>query len=407
MSEATIDQAAAQPRRIARLVLVTPDGALVGALPPMPVALPWWQDAETVVQAARQQHGVNVTVLRLLETERDRPHGGAVTYLAEVRESVPAEPWTGRLDPHPLRHSYAVAGGPAADLAWAKSVLDGRGMALAGPPEQIRSWNLSSVWRIPLAGQTAWLKVVPPFFAHEGGILAALAPGPVPQLLGHDGGRVLLAEIPGEDLYEAPLPRLLEMVALLVAMQMAWRNRLDELQALGLPDWRGPALTAAIADVLDRTRGELPADDATLLDRFMVGLPRRFVEIAACGLPDTLVHGDFHPGNFRGTDEQLTLLDWGDSGIGHPLLDQPAFLSRIPAEDVEALRMHWDACWRDALPGSDPARASKFLAPVAAARQALIYQKFLDNIEPAERVYHRTDPADWLQRTAELVRAEG
>ena len=94
MSEATIDQAAAQPRRIARLVLVTPDGALVGALPPMPVALPWWQDAETVVQAARQQHGVNVTVLRLLETERDRPHGGAVTYLAEVRESVPAEPWT-------------------------------------------------------------------------------------------------------------------------------------------------------------------------------------------------------------------------------------------------------------------------------------------------------------------------
>ena len=132
MSEATIDQAAAQPRRIARLVLVTPDGAVVGALPPMPVALPWWQDAETVVRAAREQHGIDVTILRLLETERDRPHGGAVTYLAEVREPVPAEPWTGSLDPHPLRHPYAEPGGPAADLAWAKSVLDGRGMALAG-----------------------------------------------------------------------------------------------------------------------------------------------------------------------------------------------------------------------------------------------------------------------------------
>ena len=246
MSEATIDQAAAQPRRIARLVLVTPDGAVVGALPPIAVALPWWQDAETVVEAAREQHGVDVTILRLLETERDRPHGGAVTYLAEVREPVPAEPWTGSLDPDPLRHPYAEPGGPAVDLAWAKSVLDGHGLALAGKPGQIRSWNLSSVWRIPVSGQTAWLKVVPPFFAHEGCILAALAPGPVPQLLGHDGGRVLLAEIPGEDLYEAPLPRLLEMVSLLVAMQMAWRHRLDELQALGLPDWRGSALGAAI-----------------------------------------------------------------------------------------------------------------------------------------------------------------
>ena len=229
MSEATVDQAAAQPPRIARLVLVTPDGALVGALPEMPVALPWWQDAESVVRAARERYGVDVTILRLLETERDRPHGGAVTYLAEVSAPVPAGPWTGSLDRHPLRHPYAEPGGPAADLAWARSVLADRGLPLAGTPVQIRSWNLSSVWRIPVAGQTAWLKVVPPFFAHEGRILAALAAGPVPQLLGHDGGRVLLAEVPGEDLYEAPLPRLLEMVTLLVAMQMAWRHRLDEL----------------------------------------------------------------------------------------------------------------------------------------------------------------------------------
>ena len=98
MSDATFDQAAVQPPRTARLVLVTPDGVVVGALPAVPVALPWWQDAEFVVQAARQR-GVDVTVLRLLETERDRPHGGAVTYLAEVRDPVSAEPWHGRLRP--------------------------------------------------------------------------------------------------------------------------------------------------------------------------------------------------------------------------------------------------------------------------------------------------------------------
>ena len=60
MSGVTFDQAAAQPQRVARLVLVMPDGAVVGALPEMPVALPWWQDAEQVVRAAREIHGIDV-----------------------------------------------------------------------------------------------------------------------------------------------------------------------------------------------------------------------------------------------------------------------------------------------------------------------------------------------------------
>jgi hypothetical protein len=53
---------------------------------------------------------------------------------------------------------------------------------------------------------------------------------------------------------------------------------------------------------------------------------------------------------------------------------------------------------------SDPARASVLLAPVAAARHAVIYRSFLDNIEPSEQPYHRADPAKWLMRMAALVR---
>jgi hypothetical protein len=40
---------------------------------------------------------------------------------------------------------------------------------------------------------------------------------------------------------------------------------------------------------------------------------------------------------------------------------------------------------------------------VAAARQALIYQHFLDHIEPTERRYHEADVPDWLFRTAALA----
>ena len=105
----------------------------------------------------------------------------------------------------------------------------------------------------------------------------------------------------------------------------------------------------------------------------------------------------------RGTDDRLVLLDWGDSGIGHPLLDQTAFLEYLPDVERPAVTREWTRLWRDAVPDSDPDRAALLLGPVAALRQAVIYRGFLDAIEPDERIYHALDPADWLTRAAELA----
>jgi hypothetical protein len=390
--------------RTAELVLVTPSGGLVGSLPALPVATPWWQDIEPVVRAARDSHGVDVIVLRLLNTELDRPHGGRVTYLAEVAKPAEARPWTGVLDDHPRRHSFARPGGPAADLAWARALLVARGLRPTTPPTQVRTWNLSSLWRVPVEGQTVWLKVVPHFFVHEGALLTLMRGARVPTVLGYDGGRMLFAEVAGEDLYTADLPLLLGMVNLLVELQRQWGERVAELIALGLPDWRAPALGAAIANVVDRTGDEISAEDRATLARLVRGLPSRFDEVAACGLRDTLVHGDFHPGNFRGDGPTLTLLGWADSGVGHPLMDLSAFLEAIPNGTVDAVRAHWLQQWSEAVPGSDPVRAAALLTPIAAARQAVIYRSFLDKIEPSEQPYHRADPAMWLNRAATLVR---
>lgn len=394
------------PPRWARLILATPNGEVCGALPALAVATPWWQDVAPVVEAVREAHGIEITVLRVLKVAANTK-SVKVTYLAEVPQAVPAEPWDGLLDEHPLRNAYARFGGPAADLAWARSILAERGLNLVGPPRQVRTWNLSSLWSLPVDGQTVWLKATPPFFAHEAPLIAALAGEAVPTLLGHEGGRMLMAEIPGQDLYGAEVDRLFAMVDLLVGIQARWIGREGELLALGLPDWRAPALTEAIGTVFERTAPQLSTKNRGALAAFVADLPRRFADLAACGLPDTLAHGDFHPGNLRGQGEKLTLLDWGDSGLGHPLLDSSAFLDRIPAEAVEAVRAVWLARWREAVPGSDPARALSLLAPIAAARQAVIYQGFLDRIEPAEHPYHAADPADWLTRTAALVRAGG
>lgn len=373
--------------------------------------MPWWQEVGPVVEGARATHGVGITVLRLLEAEADRPGaGGPVTYLAELDHPaapLPAlAPWSGP-DPNgeePLRQTWARPGGPGADLAWADAALTSRGTPRTGSPVQVRTWNLSSLWRLPVGDGAAWLKVVPPFFAHEGPALALLGEAPVPPLIAHDGPRVLLDEIAGEDQYTASGPPLQEMVRLLVDLQAAWIGRIDEVLATGAPDWRALPLTAALTGLVERWAPHVEGVVAASLDALVAGLPERFAELAGCGLPDTLVHGDFHRGNVRARAEGgFVLLDWGDCGVGHPMLDQPAFLTWLADDDVEPVRRAWTAAWRAHVPDADPDRAAALLAPVAALRQALIYQVFLDNIEPSERIYHAADPARWLERAATLT----
>jgi hypothetical protein len=318
--------------------------------------------------------------------------------------------WPGELPDDPLRMTWARAGGPAADVAWADTALDGRGTPRTGDARQIRTWNLSSLWRLPIEGGAAWLKVVPPFFAHEGPILERLDPAIVPRLLASDGPRLLLEEIPGEDRYGATGETLLRMVALLVRLQVGCSARPDELLAVGAPDWRAARLHQLAEDALARTADELDPSEIVTLEKLLAGLSVRLDEVASCGIPDTLVHGDFHPGNVRGPDGRLVLLDWGDCGVGHPLLDQAAFVSGLREDDARAVRAEWARLWRrarlrrTASPTCEPERAASLLEPVAAVRQAVIYRSFLDRIEPAERVYHASDPAHWLRRAAALSR---
>jgi hypothetical protein len=70
------------------------------------------------------------------------------------------------------------------------------------------------------------------------------------------------------------------------------------------------------------------------------------------------------------------------------------------------LREHLQTAWQRAIPGCEPARAEVWIAPIAAARQAVLYDQFLDHIEPAEHPYHRSDPVRWLQRAAQACASE-
>jgi Phosphotransferase enzyme family len=360
-----------------------------------------------------------VIVLRLLDVTSGTFNGGNVTYLAElIGERRPGLPLTSAppniTAEEPLRAEWARPGGVSATIAWADDALATIGRSRAGPVVQIKTWNLSSILRLPTAEGDIWCKSVPPFLAHEGGIIALVAAEDahlVPPLLAAEPATrtVLLDDVPGEDDWDAPEGRLISMVLTLVRLQARWTDGTDDLFAAGLPDWRTRALAGLVAALVSRSdvRAQLTDEELGPLDSLVDDLTDRFARLDACGIPDTLVHGDFHPGNWRSDGRSLVLLDWGDCGVGHPMLDMSSFAEYVPDVARSRVRDAWVEAWERERPGADPTRAAELIAPIASLRRAVIFQGFLDRIEPSERRYHASDVRDRLRDALAIAGAEG
>ncbi|SBT52435.1 phosphotransferase family protein [Micromonospora auratinigra] len=387
--------------RTVTLALVDSAGTPLGALPSFGVPEPWWQEVGSIVDGARRRYGVEVSVLRLLTADRAAPPGGCVSYLAEVGAPprVPLAPVTVDLAPQPRRAPWAQPGGPARSLAWAKRELDRLGRPVTGVNQQ-RSWNLSAIWRLDGPQGSAWLKQVPAFFRHEAAVLRWLAtatPDLAPTLLAADDtGRILLDHIPGDDRYAADQAERAAIAADQHTVQRRAIGDADALVAAGVPDLRGPTLARWIRD-------RLAGHDTSVVADLLADLDARMDRVRACGLPDTLVHGDLHPGNVRGDGRSRTIIDWGDAFVGHPAFDILELTEGLDEIDTAPLVAAWAARWRAERPDSDPERAVDLLRPVAALRLAAVYAMFLANIEPSEHPYHRDDVPACLERAAGLA----
>jgi hypothetical protein len=366
-------------------VVVTHDGVCAGMIGPFAVDVPWWAEVEPVVAHLEAALGGPAVVLRLLSVEgSDGARDGHVTYLVEAEQppyGLPPCDFTD--DDQPLRQPWASAGGVRELLAWASGQV-----TLTGPAVQRKTWNLAALFRLPTTGGPVWLKAIPGFAAAEPAALAAFAaadPGLVPAVRASAPGRLLLADIPGEDCWDAPA----EVVADAVSRLAAGQARIGQRPA-GVPDRRPEVLAAAVVNLLD---GPLEAELSLAELRAARALQDRWEMLDGCGLPDTLVHGDFHPGNWRRGDGPPVVLDLADAHWGNPVLDGLRPADYLPAGPRQAATDAWCATWTAAVPQSRPAAALRVAEPLAHLASAVRYQEFLDNIEPSERVYHRGDPA--------------
>jgi aminoglycoside phosphotransferase (APT) family kinase protein len=259
-----------------------------------------------------------------------------------------------------------------------------------------------------------WFKATPPFLADEGGVIRRVArvdAALVPDVVAHDPGRraILMDHVPGEDQFGLTDEAVAEaMVRRWVGVQAGLVDDVEHALAIGARDRRAATLRADVEALVGRAEvmAALDGDDRAVVDGLVAGLPRRLADIEACGLPDTLLHGDMHPGNWRRDGDRLTLLDWGDVGVGNPMVDQGAFVERLADRGLrDRISRLWVDLWRELAPGSEPGRAAYLLEPVALLTAAAAYQRFLDHIEVTERVYHALDPADRLRAAVRVSRA--
>ncbi len=376
--------------------LVTYQSTCVGVVGPFRVDVPWWAEVAPVVAHLEQTLDVPVVVLRLLAVEgSDGARDGHVTYhVAALRRPTNLTDCDFTEQDHPLRMPWARLSGIQELLRWASQHID-----LTGRPVQHKTWNLAGLFRLPTSDRPVWLKAIPPFARAEPLAIRAVAevdPGLVPTVIASAPGRLLLADVPGTDCWNASAETVAEVVRRLVNAQA----HIDQPPP-DIPDRRPETLAVAVHTLLD---GPVAAELTTEELRAARSLRWRWEMLEKCGLPDTVVHGDFHPGNWRRSDGPPIILDFADAHVGNPVLDGLRAVDYLPRNQRRTAADAWITAWKAAAPRSRPAEALRIGEPLAHLAYAVRYQEFLDNIEPSERVYHHGDPAAAVRQAIATAR---
>jgi aminoglycoside phosphotransferase (APT) family kinase protein len=117
-------------------------------------------------------------------------------------------------------------------------------------------------------------------------------------------------------------------------------------------------------------------------------------ELATLGLPDTLVHGDLHPGNVAHDGDSVMLYDWSDAAVSHPMFDLVHLTDRLPDAEAERAKAAYVDVWREAYPAVDYDRALELAAHVEVAFQVVSY----------EQIYRYQEDASYWEMSGVVAR---
>jgi hypothetical protein len=249
--------------------------------------------------------------------------------------------------------------------AWARPGWHSQAEAWAGNRlSQVGLWPLSAVLR----GASGYMKAVFPLFHHEPAVTQALArehPGAVPEVwrVDHERGWMLMPELPGTPAFDLGPPAHEVVLRTIAEIHRAWRGRAAELLALGAQD----------------RRVEAP-------------------ELAA--LPETLVHGDFHPGNAFVDGDCAVIFDWSDACVAHPLFDLHLYLHDFGEGERDELVEAYASGWNGEVDADTIRELLPLAAPLSFLHQAESYRAIEAACAPDDRWWFAGEAERWRELAA-------
>jgi len=217
---------------------------------------------------------------------------------------------------------------------WAEEQVAPLGLRVTGG---FRQWNASptfSLIRLETNDGALWFKAAGEPKAHElpvSLLLARLFPNHVPRILGihRSWNGWLSAEAPGTTLDEISDCSIWERAAAeLAELQIASIGKGSDLLEGKCKDLRLPGLEnrvdpflARMADFMAAQEKKTPAPLANSeLASLGEGLKESCSLLQGFGLPDTLGHIDFNPGNILVSPDHCVFLDWAEGCVTNPLI---------------------------------------------------------------------------------------
>jgi hypothetical protein len=219
-------------------------------------------------------------------------------------------------------------------LAWSQQQLGPLDLRLTGAFNQLNASPTFSLIRLETNDSAVWFKATGDPNRHELRVAACVArlfPGFVPEVLGiHSAWNAwLMPEVPGRRLDDVrELASWHQAAEDLARLQIGSIGQNAELFGGGCRDLRLPNLIAAVDPWIDRMRGLMAAQEkqapARLTDPELSflrdSLEQACLRFSEIGLPNTLGHLDFSPGNIIVSSERCVFLDWAEGCVTNPLI---------------------------------------------------------------------------------------
>nr|WP_239062417.1 aminoglycoside phosphotransferase family protein [Streptomyces sp. SID13031] len=287
-------------------------------------------------------------------------------------------------------------------MPWIDEQLAAAGTPRTGVPDQVRSWGLSNVLRCPTTKGDVYFKALahsstirparadalPLLFAHEPLLLQRLSearPGEVPAPLAIDEERawMLLPDLGPALAREPDVSLWIDSLRGHARLQRSFADEADRLLSFSCVDRRLTVLDRE----LDRLFGPNPATER-LEPAERAKLPQRadqlreaISELAAIGVPETLLHGDLHPRNLAVRDGKVLAFDWTDAAVSHPFLDLVTFVEkRSPISTDPRLKDAYLAEWETYASPASLCRALELAEELGALHQTMTSLHLSDHV---------------------------